>query len=59
MLSSVNFSSPEATDTTVAVAAVTEYIPEAYEKDWTGEIIICVVLVVMIAGIILYIKYKA
>lgn len=59
LLGSVNFSTPEATDTSAVPAAVTEYIPEAYEKDWKGEIIFCVVLVVMIAGLMLYIKYKA
>jgi hypothetical protein len=57
MLGSMHFSSPEATDTSEVVTIV-QPAQENNKEGLSGELIACIVLVIIIVGVILYLKLR-
>lgn len=57
MLRSVHFSSAEATDTSDVVTIV-QPVQENTAGDFSGGLIVCIILVIMITGVVLYLKLR-
>ena len=57
MLSTVHFSSPEATDTSEVVTVV-QPAQESNNGGLSGELIVCIILVVIIVGVVLYLRLR-
>lgn len=58
VLNSIHFSSPEATDTSEVVTIVQPTQENNNKEGLSGELIACIVLVIIIVGVILYLKLR-